>query len=549
MVAFPTFSRLSFMQGLGKKPAKVSNKPFSTVPSGTTGTKVYSGFFDEEYLAKLRDEKGIEAYDQMRRSDGVVSMLLRVSKNPIKSASWEVESADEDSDEENEIAEFVEHILFSDMVNSNGKRKTFSDFLSEALTCIEFGHSVFEKVHKVVKGHKRWGDYIGVADLGFRHQRSILEWHLRTDGSIEYIRQLAHGDLNSDVYIPGQHLLVFSIEKEGDNYQGISMLRPCYGAWFRKNIYRKLQAIGIERSSKGVPIGKIPEEMIGRPDYEEQRAAFQALIDKLSAHDMNGIVLGAGFDITQLTITFDSEKVQKAIDGEDWEMAASFVAMFLMLGAKGNSGSFALGTDLSAIFLGGIQHIGYGIAEKLNNELIPEIVKAKYGERDKYPELTVSGIADKAGKDLAEILSTLAEKGLIQVSSNMQRHVHERYDLPEVDEDMAAIEDERRKNPPTPPAGNDGSDGDKAQQDPATSKDKKKLHEGCNHAIRLSEDQRKKHPVSAYIEDRAAALTPVMRAGLTRRANDMVKRIASIMAQPGDESRKRKAALSVTMPD
>ena len=138
---------------------KVSSAPRTLRPQGTSGTEIYAGRFDEEYLVKLLDEQGIEAFDKMRRSDGNVKQLLSAVKNPIKSAKWSVPAVDE-SDEEMEIAAFSEHILFNDMVTKNGKRTTFVEFLSEALTCIDFGHSVFEVVHKVVKENKQFGDYI-----------------------------------------------------------------------------------------------------------------------------------------------------------------------------------------------------------------------------------------------------------------------------------------------------------------------------------------------------------------------------------------------------
>ncbi len=176
---------------------KINSKPMTFVPLGTSGTDLFAGHFDEEYLSKLLADLGIEVFDQMRRSDGTVKMLLSVVKNPIKSANWEVNAVDE-SDEEQEIKEFCEHILFEDIVSKKGKRKTFIDFIGEALTCIEFGFSAFEIVHKVVRDDKKFGDYIGISDLGFRHQRSIIEWDLETDGTINHIRQLVNGDLGVD---------------------------------------------------------------------------------------------------------------------------------------------------------------------------------------------------------------------------------------------------------------------------------------------------------------------------------------------------------------
>jgi len=465
--------------------SKVANlirpKRFPTIAKGTSGTELFSGMFDEETLQKLLNERGIEAFDEMRRSDPQVKMLLSVSKGPIKSATWLIQPVD-DSDEEMEIAAFIEHVLFNDMgFKDRSKRKTFSEFITEILTFIEFGHSVFEVTHKLVENHPRFGTYHGIADLGFRHQRSILEWNLRMNGSIDNIRQcVPSGDLMIDVHISGENLLVFSIEKEGDNYQGISMLRPCYGNWFRKNIYRKLQAIGIERSSKGVPIGKIPAEMLTRDDYEQQRTAFQDVIDALASHQTNGIVMGAGFELEELKLSHDPKKVQDVINSENIEMTKAFLANFMELGMSGTSGSFALGSDLSDIFLSGLTSHAKVIEERLDIDLIQKLVDAKFGPREFYPKIKATGINDKAGKEIAEIIKIYVETGIIKASDRLESHVSALHKLPPPDREN---EDEDENEDEENDSEEDGSSHEQESEhdnDSKSSSHKKKLNDDCD---------------------------------------------------------------------
>lgn len=533
MVAFPRFNFLK---------RQVSEKPFQFgKPMGTSATEIYAGRFTEEYLSKLYAEQGIAVFDEMRRSDGQVRMLLSTVKNPIKSASWSFQAVDE-TDEEIEIAAFAEHVIMSDISSKSGKKKPFSDFISEVLTLVEFGFSVFEITHKQVKGHKRFGDYLGLSDLGFRHQRSIQEWALSDDGGLVYVRQISYGDMAVDADIPGQFLLVFSNEKEGDNYEGISMLRPCYGAWYRKNIYRKLQAIGIERSAKGVPVGTMPEKSLTgmtNAEYSAQMTSFQALIDALSAHDMNGIVLGGGFDLKEIKLSHDADKVQGVINSENVEMSKAFLANFMELGLEQNGGSYSLGSDLSDIFLSGIEYMAGQICEKINLDLVQPLVRAKYGERDEYPRLTVKGINDKAGKEFADSVKALLDAGGLQKSSRLQKHLHEVYNLPSIDEDLAAAEDERLMSPPAPPI---AAPPDKAP--PPV-----KAHDHDCGAVKLTDAERSAFPVSAFIEDRAADLAGIMRDGLTGRSADMLAQMTSIIRAGHDVSAVRKAVLAVRMPD
>lgn len=538
MVSFPKFQ--DFFKTNPNSLGDVPKDPITLIPRGTSGTEIYSGYFDEEYLDKLLSEKGIKIFDEMRRSDGQVKMLLSSIKNPIKSATWEIEPAGEE-EIDYQIADFIWYVLFRGMGYPNGsKKKTFNEFITEALTIIEFGFVTFEVVHKLVKGDKKFGDYIGIADLGFRHQRSILEWILSEDGSIRAIRQNVSGDLGKDVLLAGQHCLVITMDKEGDNYEGISMLRPCYGAWFRKNIYRKLQAIGIERCAKGIVIGTVTPDAKAQTNYATQLTDFQALIDKLSAHEKNGIVLGAGFDAKELKITHDSEKVQKVIQSENIEMSKAFLANFMELGLSG-SGSHSLGSDLSSIFLSGIEYIANMICEKINIEVIEPLVKAKYGEQENYPKLRATGINDKAGAELANILASLINVKGIQASTRLQRHLHKLYNLPDLDEEIAAKQDEDflTGNPQPEPA------------QTAEPEAKKKLDDGgccvsANGTFQLSAVNREKYPVSASIEDYAADLNDFMEKSLKERSSKMLDEMVRIVKKSSGNVRDQ--VLAVKMP-
>lgn len=468
-------------QNLRSKVANfISPKKLPTIAQGTSGTEIFSGMFNEESLQKLLNDQGIEAFDQMRRGDAQVKMLLSVSKGPIKSATWLIQPVD-DSEEEIEIAAFIEHILFNDIGLPDGsKRKTFSEFITEALTFIEFGHSVFEVTHKLVENHPRFGTYHGLADLGFRHQRSILEWNLNTNGSIKNIRQcVPSGDLAVDVHIDGKNIIVFTIEKEGDNYQGISMLRPCYGNWFRKNVYRQLQAIGIERAAKGVPIGKIPADILTRDDYEEQRKQFQKVLDALASHQTNGIIMGAGFELEELKLTHDADKVQKVIKSENIEMTKAFLANFMEMGIEQGSGSYALGSDISDIFLSGLTAHAKIIEERIDLQIIQKLVNAKFGPREFYPKLKATGINDKAGKEIAEIIQIYIQTGVLKTSDRLEAHVSALHKLPPPDRENE--EDESEEDSGNPESESE-SDDDIQPENKGSShkKDKKKLTDACD---------------------------------------------------------------------
>lgn len=407
-------------------------------PIGSSGTEIYSGYYAEEYIDALTGPRAALVWDKLRRSDPKIKMVLNAVKNPLRGANWEIEPWD-DSSEAEEQAEFIEHCLFY------GMEKTWQETLGEILTYLEFGFSVFEKVHMPVIGHRDFGDYVGIRRLAFRSQKTIERWLLDHEtGKLEGIEQYAYGDLERVVKIPGEFLLVFSHDKEGDNYEGISALRPCYGPWLRKQTYQKLQAIGVEKYAVPTPIGKFPANKFKSKEYDNFVAALRAY----TSNESNSITLPEGWEIELKGNEFDASKVQVVIDAEDKQIVFAFLANFLELGTSG-TGSYALSFDLSDFFLGGIEHIAEYVACQINQSIIKDLILLNYGPQPGYPTLKASGISDKAGKELAEVVKLLTESKAIIPDDRLEEHLRKRFDLPEKSDEC-----QREMTPPPLPGQN-----------------------------------------------------------------------------------------------
>lgn len=391
---------------------------------GDSGTEIYGGYFDEEYLGELKNTRAADVYDKMRRSESQVAMLLGALYNPIKAATWEVQSADETNDISILHADFINHILFNTLEDG------FDGFIHEALSCIPFGYSVFEVVHNVVFNHPKFGTFNGLAKLGFRTQKSIERWNLeKKTGKIISIEQMANGDVASNNKIPGDFCLVFTVNKEGDNYEGISALRPMYGAYKRKGLYLRLTAVGIEKYAYGILLGTVPA---GKEKSDE----FNSFVEHMRAYNANEksfILRPQGWDIEIVKEAFDADKVVKLLQFENTEMINALIGNFLALGTGGNGGAYALGKDLSDFFLGGIQAYANLICEKINKKLIPNLIDLKYGPQENYPKLSCSGISDNAGKELADTISVLINSKSITPDERLEDYLRKLYKLPKMD--------------------------------------------------------------------------------------------------------------------
>ena len=494
-------------------------------PKGSSGTEIFGGYFDEEYLQKLRGEVGADVYDEMRRSDSQVKMLLKVVKAPILSANQEIQAVD-DSDEEIFIKEFVEHVLFDDISYPDGtKSKTWMDFTEEALTSMDFGYALFEEVNKIVMGHPKFGNYVGLKDLGWRSPKTIEQWNLFRNGGIESVEQIVDGDLgtgsgNGTFRMIGKFLTVISLNKEGDNYEGISELRSIYGNFFRKNIFQKLKAISVERNAIGVPKGTVPASNENSDAADE----FEKTLQNFTSHELNYLMVSEGWDVDEFKLNFTADKIQEIIDKEDVAMTKSFLANFMELGLNG-TGSFALGSDLSDIFLGGIEYYAKKISQEIN-KLIVKLVDMKFGKRAKYPKLVFIGINDKAGKEYAEIIAILAEKGYVDPEDiRLRSFIHKKFNLPEL------VESLEKDDAPEP-----GEQATFQEEDP--DKFKKDL---------AKKKQKSKISVRGLIEAEADKMAVVMREGLRPRYVEYVGKLRNIM-EKNDKSKWKSLARQVEMP-
>ena len=421
------------------------NKPAvkHEAPIGSSGTDVVGRIHNQDdHIDSLKGSEAASFYDKMRRSDPQIRKVISAVNYPIKAAEWSVEQASDDP-KDIEVAAVIDQILFKDI--------SFSKFLHEALTFFFHGFSVFEIIH-ANKIHKELGPYTGLAQLGFRKQNTITEWtHDQVTGKLLSIKQEATGDIEVNAIIPAEFLLNFFNEQEGDNI-GFPLGRVLFGPYKRKLLATELQYIGTERFAIPTPILKVPKK-VSRTDKEYIDAA-EVLKGFTSAED-SFIMFPEGWDLTLHNNVFDPTKLNSLIKSEDEKMTGAILATFLELGIGGNSGAFALGNDLSDFFLNGLEAIANTVRDTVNICLIPSLVRLNYGDEIAVlPRLVYSGVSDKAGKEIMEIVTGYVAGGVITKDEQLEDHVRKIHKLPKKAEGTILDNGETEDNNNTPPKEN-----------------------------------------------------------------------------------------------
>lgn len=429
------------IQGLNVRPMDLVRKELSIEDMamlnyhdemGRSGTSIYAGMIVEDHVADIRGKDWAKKVNEIRRSDSNVAMVLKALKLPIKSANWYV-AIDEDKIKHIDITpeiqatidkqkRIIEKAFFDDT------KTPFTRLLGEILTFLDHGYSLFEVTHKVVFDDKELGIYNTLNDIAFRGQTTIESWNVDKYGNLLSVDQWTDGDMSNYAEMEAQFLLHFAPEQEGDNYEGVSVLRPMWGNWMRKNAYLKWIASGNEKSAIPTPM----IEFLSTPTPQEMAAAKKVLTNYTSG-SKNFLINSANSKLTTFTVTFDPEKMMKCVTYEDQAMVNCILASFLFLGQNGNGGSLALGKDLSDFFTQTFNTTTDYICEVLQKRIISPLIDSNMSNTPVYVKLVCENMKDNANLDFANILGAFITNGVIKVDESLERWVREKYQYPQKD--------------------------------------------------------------------------------------------------------------------
>lgn len=296
-----------------------------------------------------------------------------------------------------------------------------------------------------------------IGRLAPRLQRTIQKWNpVPGDSSrLASIEQwLADGQDPATVEIDADRLVVLTHEKEGDDWRGVSLLRPAYKAYRFKAALENVEAIAFERSA-GLPVAYPPEDA-----DDADLDAVEAAIRELRQGEQLYIVMpgpkagttdsGDGWLLEDLTVSGDGGKapdMSAAISRYDAEMARNVLAEFMRLGHE-QTGARATGDVQQDPYYQALEaHAGY-LEGVINAALIRPLVDWNY-EVSRYPRLKFSKLQAKNIAVVAEALNKLAVPGLVAADPELENWSRRLLDAPERPLELS---DEAPPAPPeTPP--------------------------------------------------------------------------------------------------
>lgn len=427
-----------------------SSSPFMEL--GATGLKRAAGYIDEEFLPQLRGRKSVQVFKEMSENDPLVGSLLFTIDRLLRNVEWKVVPAGK-TKQDADAATFVEECM-DDMSH------TWSDFISEVLSCTVYGWSWHEIVYKRRGGQwtrdsktrSKYSDgLIGIRKMPIRAQETLLRWAFDETGDVRAMVQLAPPAYKTTV-LPIERSLLFRYRHSKGSPEGVSMLRNAYRPWYMKKRLEEFEAIGVERDLAGLPIVKIPAEMLrARAGTENAKTVeqFKKMVKSVRRDEQEGIVFPMAYDQDTKQPLYSFELLNSGggrafptdaiIKRYEERILMTVLADFILVGHQ-SVGSYSLHTDKTGIFRTSLNSIANNIADVLNRHMLPRLFMANGWRPEALPTIVPTDVDSPDITQLAQFMGQMASTGVTWFpDGDLENFIREAARLPQLDKDAIEI--------------------------------------------------------------------------------------------------------------
>ncbi|MGN4827963.1 phage portal protein family protein [Bacillus cereus group sp. MYBK12-2] len=352
-----------------------------------------------------KDEISLDTYRKMRKDPQVKACLL-VMKLPILQLSWSLQAKTEEG---KRISGWCEMMLSEYMDDS------LPYYTREMLTALDFGRSITEKIWqlKMVPIDPDNPDSIKVEEriiplkLKTYDPRNIT---IKMDPDTLQLEGALQHTGRSEIFIPANKLLIYSHEKEFNNYYGASVLQAAYKPWIIKEFLQRFWNIALERygtplSTMQIPQGGSISKAIALMDMVKTKA---------------GIPLPEGYEMEIHNLANAGMSFKEAIEYQDVMIARSMLVPDLIF-ANSGSGAYALSQTHEGFFEMRLNGISQELGDIYTKYLIRPMVQYNFGEVREYPEFTYSKVGREDLQKLADIVDKLLKGKVIAPSESWIR--------------------------------------------------------------------------------------------------------------------------------
>lgn len=418
--------------GLAPDPSAVIPR-MSLSEVGFTGLQTSNGAILEEQNRVFRYPSFLKTVGEMK-TDPTVSAALNVYRMMLTRVQWCVSPPENATDVEKQRAKFIETC----MVDMDC---TWSQFMAEVVTYLEYGFSIQEKVfrRRLTRNGSKFNDgLVGLKKIAPRSQDTIRHWNFSEDGrdlmSVgQSIKMMENGarfsklaDMNGLINIDRSKFLLFSADSVKGNPEGKSVLKSVYLPYKQLALLKDQLMLGVSKDIASIPVVYLPPKYMASNASDAEKMVYQAYLDMASnvaagkqrslvmpqVYDDQGNKLFE-FDLMEAkgTNKFDIPKIIEQLQND---ILIAMCADVLMKGIS-ESSSFSIKDTKTNLCAMAMEHRLNEIRDVLNSDLIAQIYALNGWTQDRLPTFEYGDIADVDSEAFSKLVQRVASVGLLEI--------------------------------------------------------------------------------------------------------------------------------------
>jgi transcriptional regulator with XRE-family HTH domain len=419
---------------------------------GSAGLNMFGGLErkNEDHPVEVSGLSGATKFFRQMTKDPTIGGSLQMYTSICQMAQWHAESATDDkkpgwSDEEADKSKIFLEECIKDMQGS------MNDIVSQVLDMLVHGFHITVPQFKFRQGpdqedprrRSRYNDN----KIGWNYWKSIdpysvYRWDTPRGEGYSLLKGIQQQTISGfSGYIERDRMLLFRTTAKNDSPSGESVLVSAVEPWEEKKRSANIELTGLERNLEGIPVFDVPAAYLSEHATEEQKAIVQYIkkagtslkynnqtyMLRPSDRDDNGHRL-IDLELLSTSGTTRPEAARAIVEAKERLIAEAVLSQFLKLGSS--SGSYALSSDMTDLFVLVLKTYVDHIKEVINSEAIPYLFKLNKMDMRYLPRMEYSGLEKDNVSEWMNSLSQVANANLIVPSKEIQDEILERLDLP-----------------------------------------------------------------------------------------------------------------------
>tara|TARA_Y100000592_G_scaffold9199_2_gene12862 strand:+ start:5808 stop:7223 length:1416 start_codon:yes stop_codon:yes gene_type:complete len=394
---------------------------------GISGTRLSSGVIaGYEQNPSLTSYTWIKAAEEMLRTDPIISQSWYILKQTLLSATWRFKPGIDGDPLAEKLCDYANQ-AYGFNGYSGQMSISFEDQLSYLLEFIPLGYRYAEEIYKYGSLDKDGNPRVWLDRYADREPSSHYKWLSRDNQILDGVLQQSTGYTKNPDPIPANKLLLLTLGRTGNNFEGKGLLRPIWWCWNVKQKTANSLAIALDRWSIPTPkmtVDRSKAELGGYSDSD-----IDAMIED-GEEQLRAFISGEqSYLIENSCVTFDSYAAQPNLYSQgpneviklmDNQISQGFNTQFTNLGIS-DTGARSVGEVHVSIFRRSAINLCDRVASQISGKdragggTIGRLIGFNFGYVDpsRLPKLIHDGLDTDHLAESLQMIPNLIQSGLL----------------------------------------------------------------------------------------------------------------------------------------